>query len=108
MQESHLAVNLDSIKIVSVIGSGQMGRGIGAVAALAGYEVYLNDVDEEQLKEAHEEIKWSYDKTVENGGVTEVEVKAALDRITFTTDQEEAVGDADFVTEAAVERQNVK
>lgn len=71
---------------------------------LAGYNVYLNDIDDAQLEEAREEIQWSYEKIVENAGVTEAEV--ALDRITFTTDQEEAVGDAGLVTEAAVEQQS--
>jgi enoyl-CoA hydratase/3-hydroxyacyl-CoA dehydrogenase len=103
-----MVVNFDSIATVAVIGSGQMGRGIGAVAALAGYDIYLNDIDEDQLEEAREEIKWSYDKTVENDGATKAETEAALDQITFTTDLEEAVGDAEFVTEVAVERQDVK
>jgi enoyl-CoA hydratase/3-hydroxyacyl-CoA dehydrogenase len=103
-----MVVDLDSIATVAVTGSGQMGRDIDAVATLAGYDIYLNDIDEDQLEEAREEIKWSYDKTVKKDGATEAETEAALDRITFTTDLEEAVGDAEFVTEAAVERQEVK
>jgi len=103
-----MVVALEEIEIVSVVGAGQMGRGIAAVAALAGYEVFLNDVDESQLTEAEEEIEWSYGKAVENDSATAAETEAALDRITFTTELEEAVNDADFVTEAAVEKQSVK
>ena len=103
-----MVVDIDNIETVAVVGAGQMGRGIAAVAALAGYDTYVNDIDEEQLAEAEEEIGWSYDKTVEKGGATEDEVSEALDRLTFTTDMDEAVSDAEFVTEAAVEQQSVK
>jgi enoyl-CoA hydratase/3-hydroxyacyl-CoA dehydrogenase len=103
-----MVVTIDDIETVSVVGAGQMGRGIGAVTALAGYEVYLNDVDDSQLEEASEEIAWSYGKTVEKGHASESETSDALDRITFTTDFEEAIEPAEFVTEAAVEKQSVK
>ncbi|PGF17722.1 3-hydroxyacyl-CoA dehydrogenase [Natrinema sp. CBA1119] len=103
-----MVVDSDTIETVAVIGSGQMGRGIAAVAALSGYETTVNDIDEEQLVEAREEIEWSYEKTVESGNATQAEVDGAIDRLEFTTDLEEAVGDADFVTEAAVEQQSVK
>jgi len=103
-----MVVDSDTIETVAVIGSGQMGRGIAAVAALSGYETTVNDIDEEQLAEARKEIEWSYEKTVESGNATQAEVDGAIDRLEFTTDLEEAVGDADFVTEAAVEQQSVK
>ncbi|MFC5973474.1 3-hydroxyacyl-CoA dehydrogenase NAD-binding domain-containing protein [Halomarina salina] len=103
-----MVVDRTEIETVAVVGSGQMGRGIAAVAALAGYDTYLNDIDESQLEEASERIEWSYDKSVGNGRVTQEDADAALDRLEFTTDLDEAVGDADFVTEAAVEQQAVK
>ncbi len=103
-----MVVGIDDIETITVIGSGQMGRGIGAVAALAGYDVYINDIDESQLEEAEEEIEWSYGKAAEKGAATDDEVADALDRITFTTDFDEAVEGTDFVTEAAVEQQAVK
>src|ERR1700758_2324927 len=40
------------IKKVGVIGSGQMGNGIAHVAALAGFDVVLNDVSTDRLKSA--------------------------------------------------------
>lgn len=103
-----MVVELADIETIAVIGSGEMGRGIGSVAALAGYDVFLHDIDDGQLKDAREEIQWSFEKTVENGVATEAEAETAMDRITFTTDLEEAVSDAEFVTEAAVEQQAVK
>lgn len=85
-----------------------MGRGIGAVAALTGYETAIIDIDESQLEEAAEQIEWSYEKSVEKENATDEEADAALERLTFTTEFDEAVKDADFVTEAAVEQQVVK
>ena len=103
-----MVVEISDIETVAVIGSGQMGRGIAAVAALAGYETYINDIDEAQLEEAKEQIEWSYEKSVENGAATEAETDAAIKRLTFTTGLEEAVSDAEFVTEAVVEQQSIK
>ncbi|WP_226482743.1 3-hydroxyacyl-CoA dehydrogenase [Natrinema amylolyticum] len=103
-----MVVTIDTIDTITVVGGGQMGRGIAAVAALAGYETYVNDIDESQLEEAEEQIEWSYEKSVENGAATETEIDEAMDRLTFTSDFEEAAGNTDFVTEAAVEQQAVK
>ncbi|MGY4329489.1 3-hydroxyacyl-CoA dehydrogenase [Bradyrhizobium sp. LB7.2] len=38
------------IKKVGVIGAGQMGSGIAHVAALAGFDVVLNDISADRLK----------------------------------------------------------
>lgn len=103
-----MTVEIDDIESVATVGSGEMGRGIGAVAALAGYESYIQDIDESQLDLAEEKVRWSYNKVVEKDLQTEEEVEKALDRLTFTADLVEAVGDADFVTEAIVEQQDAK
>lgn len=103
-----MEIEFEDIATVTVVGAGEMGRGIAAVAALAGYEVFVNDVDPDQLDAAEENIGWSYDKTVEKGGASEQAVAEALDRITFTTDLTEAAEGAEFVIEAAAEIQDVK
>jgi enoyl-CoA hydratase/3-hydroxyacyl-CoA dehydrogenase len=96
------------IETTAVIGAGEMGRGIAAVAALAGYEAMICDVDPDQLDAAREHVEWSYGKSVERGAIGESDAEAALDRIETTTDLPEAVSEADFITEAAVEQQAVK
>ena len=96
------------IQQITVIGAGEMGRGIAAVAALAGYDTMLQDIDEDQLDAAMEQVEWSYGKVAEADDVTEADVEAALDRLTPTTSLEKAVADTDVVTEAAVEKQAVK
>ena len=96
------------IETTAVIGAGEMGRGIAAVAALAGYEAMICDVDPDQLDAAREHVEWSYGKSVERSTIGEPDAEAALDRIETTTDLPEAVSEADFITEAAVEQQAVK
>lgn len=96
------------IQRVTVIGAGEMGRGIAAVAALAGYETTVQDIDEDQLDDAMEQAAWSYDKLTEKGEIDAADAEKALDRLTTTTSLEDAVASTDFVTEAAVEQQAVK
>lgn len=96
------------IRRVTVIGAGEMGRGIAAVAALAGYETALQDIDDDQLDDAMEQAAWSYDKLTEKGEIDAADAEKALDRLTTTASLEDAIEQADFVIEAAVEKQAVK
>jgi len=98
----------DEIESIAVVGAGEMGRGIAAVAALAGYDTVVQDINTDQLDEAKEQIEWSYSKLVEKDDQAQADVDAALARIDFTNSLERAVESADFVTEAAVEQQAVK
>ncbi len=72
------------IRTVGIVGAGQMGAGIAQVFAEAGYEVTLNDLDQEQLDQAMETIASSYGRHVEKGRMTGPERDAALARITPT------------------------
>jgi len=45
------------IKKVGVIGAGQMGNGIAHVLSLGGYNVVLNDIDNNTLEKASHNIK---------------------------------------------------
>jgi 3-hydroxybutyryl-CoA dehydrogenase len=53
------------IKKIGIIGSGQMGKGIAHVCAVAGFEVHLMDIDLEALKQAMPSIKKSMSRLVE-------------------------------------------
>jgi enoyl-CoA hydratase / 3-hydroxyacyl-CoA dehydrogenase len=101
-------MDVADIESMAVIGAGQMGRGIGAVAALAGYEVTICDVDADQLESALEHIEWSYGKSVDRDSIGRDEADAARERIGTTTDLPEAVSEVEFAIEAAVEQQGIK
>jgi 3-hydroxybutyryl-CoA dehydrogenase len=95
------------IRTVGVVGAGQMGAGIAQVFAQAGYEVTLNDIDQEQLDKAMKKIAWGYGRQVEKQHMTEAESAAALARIKPTLALSE-LGPLDLIVEAATEDEAVK
>src|SRR3954451_14524426 len=73
-----------TIKKVGVIGSGQMGNGIAHVAALAGFDVVLNDISADRLKSAMATVNGNLSRQVTKKIITEDARKQALDRISST------------------------
>ncbi|MDH3667326.1 MAG: 3-hydroxybutyryl-CoA dehydrogenase [Paracoccaceae bacterium] len=95
------------IRTVGVVGAGQMGAGIAQVFAQAGYQVQLNDIDQDQLDAAMEKIAWGYGRLVEKGQLGADERDASLARITPTLDLS-ALGHSDLIIEAATEDEAIK
>ncbi|MCA6124858.1 3-hydroxybutyryl-CoA dehydrogenase [Bradyrhizobium sp. WSM 1704] len=96
-----------AIKKVGVIGSGQMGNGIAHVAALAGFDVVLNDVSADRLKSALATINGNLTRQVARKSISDAERKQALDRIT-SAETLDALADCDLVIETAVEKEETK
>jgi 3-hydroxybutyryl-CoA dehydrogenase len=96
-------MKLNQIKQVAIIGAGIMGHGFAQIFAFKGYSVFLYDIDEKILKSAMARIGASLDTFIEHGMIHSKEKKAALEKISVTTNLEEAVGKADFVLEAVPE-----
>jgi 3-hydroxybutyryl-CoA dehydrogenase len=99
---------IENVRKVLVVGSGAMGSQIGLVCALAGYDVAVQDISSEMLVKAKEQLSARLDRNVEKGRNSREEADAALGRMEFTTDLEEAAREADFVIEAAIEKLDVK
>lgn len=95
------------IKKVMVIGAGQMGGGIAQVCAQAGYEVLLNDIQEESFNKGLAVITKNLVRNVEKERMTEEEKQQVLSRITKSLTLEDAK-DVDIVIEAAVENMAIK
>ncbi|WP_420345404.1 3-hydroxybutyryl-CoA dehydrogenase [Pelagibius sp.] len=95
------------VKAVGVIGAGQMGSGIAHVCALAGYDVKLADISEDQAKAALDVIARNMDRQVKRGKIEAAEKDAALARIAPGGGLE-MFGDSDLVIEAASENEEVK
>jgi len=93
---------------VAVLGAGTMGRGIAHVAALAGYETALFDVDAAILARAEESIHRNLDKGVERGKVDAADADGAKARLALDTDLAAAVEEADLVIEAVPESMPLK
>jgi 3-hydroxybutyryl-CoA dehydrogenase len=96
-----------AIKKVFVVGAGLMGSGIAQVAATAGYQVTMRDINDEALAKGMASIEKSLGKFVEKGKVPEDTAKKALDSLKTTTDMADAK-DADLVVEAVFEKIELK
>lgn len=96
-----------NIKKVMVIGAGQMGSGIAQVCAQAGFDVFLNDLKEEFVQKGIGVITKNLSRSVDKGRMSEDEKAAALNRLTASTDLNDAKG-VDIVIEAAVENMEIK
>ena len=95
------------IRTVGVIGAGQMGNGIAHVAALAGCEVRLVDIDPGQIEKARETIAENLGRQLRREKISPKDRDAALARIRTGTDMA-LLGDCDFVIEAATENEEIK
>ena len=92
---------------LAVIGAGLMGSGIAQVAAQAGWEVMLRDLDDATVARGVAGVRASLERFAAKGTITADDVDNALNRITPTTDLE-AAADADVVIEAVFERLDAK
>ena len=101
-------MELEDINTIAVLGAGNMGHGIAEVAAIAGYDVRMRDINDEFVQNGYEGIEWSLGKLAENDQLTEEAADAALERVTPLVDMEDAVADADVVIEAVPEQMEIK
>ena len=90
------------IKMVGVVGAGQMGSGIAEVALTSGFNVLMRDVTLEAAQKGRSRIVKDFDRRILKGKMTEDEREATLQRL-YTTVKMEDFGKCDFVIEAAVE-----
>jgi 3-hydroxybutyryl-CoA dehydrogenase len=97
-----------SIERVAVLGAGTMGHGIAQVAALAGWDTRLYDIDEEALGAGLEKAAANLEAGVERGKVTPEARDAARARLKGTPDLATAVAEVDAVIEAVPEKLDLK
>lgn len=100
-------MNAENVRKVGVVGFGIMGSGIVEVAAKAGLEVMVVEVDEAALARGQAAIERSMAKAVERGKLSEEGRLDALARIGTATAVEE-LRDADLVIEAVTEDLDTK
>jgi len=95
------------IKVIGVLGAGTMGNGIAQVAAQAGYQVIMRDIEDRFVENGLRAIEKFLTKGVEKGKITEEAKKEALSRIRGTTRMED-LSEADLVIEAVFEDLDLK
>jgi len=85
-----------------------MGHGIAQVAAMAGHEVRMRDVDADIVAEGLTAIEDNLQGGVERDKLDPADVEATLDRIAGTTGLDEAVAGTALVVEAVPEDMALK
>jgi len=95
------------IEQVGVLGAGLMGHGIAQVAAQAGYEVLLRELDEATLQKGIAKIEKQLARAVEKGKSSQEDADGVRGRIKGTVDYG-ALASCDLVIEAITENLALK
>ena len=98
---------MSDVKLIGVIGAGQMGRGIAQVAAMSGFEVVLFDVNKDGLDFGFSFIQKQLDKGVAKDKWEQAFVDATMSSISTSTSMD-ALKECDLVVEAATENKKIK
>ncbi|XP_031627202.1 hydroxyacyl-coenzyme A dehydrogenase, mitochondrial-like [Contarinia nasturtii] len=102
-----------AIKHVTIIGGGLMGSGIAQVAATAGYDVTIVEVNNQLVEQAQNSIKNSLGRVAKKQFKDDTNeqtkfVSNVLNRINGSSDLQGVVKGTDLVIEAIVENINIK
>jgi 3-hydroxybutyryl-CoA dehydrogenase len=95
------------IKTIGVLGAGVMGNGIAQVAAMAGYNVIMRDIEDRFVEGGLKNIEKFLAKSVEKGKMTAEQKSGIMGKIKGTTKMED-LKDVDYVVEVVLEVMDVK
>jgi 3-hydroxybutyryl-CoA dehydrogenase len=96
-----------SYKIVGIVGTGAMGRGISQIAAQAGSLVKLMDSKAGAAEKAREAICTQWDKLVDKGRLQATEAASYKSRLILASTLAE-LADCDLIVEAIIEQLDAK
>ncbi|HJW95218.1 MAG TPA: 3-hydroxybutyryl-CoA dehydrogenase [Thermoanaerobaculia bacterium] len=96
-----------AIRKVGVLGCGLMGSGIAQVAAQAGYETVVREVEQKFLDKGLGGIQKSLGKFVEKGKMQQADMDACVGRLKGTTSLQD-LADCDIIIEAIIENSQLK
>lgn len=95
------------IKTIGIVGAGAMGRGIAQIAAQAGFDVLLFDLNTDAVAAAKDNLSQMWGKLAAKGKITAEVAEQSLKRVHPCNDLQ-ALSKVDLVIEAVVERLDVK
>ncbi len=98
-----MVLSAEQVKRVGVIGAGIMGHGIAQAYAQEGYPVAITDASKSALTGVKDRVKSNLETLAHEELIPEKEIDNIMARITVVDSLENAVRDADLVTEAVFE-----
>ena len=99
-------VDMD-IKKIGILGAGIMGSGIAQVAATSGFQVVVRDVNDDVLGAGQSKVEGSLQRMAKKGKVSEDDLKQIHDNIKWTTDIGNLSG-VELLIEAVPELEELK
>jgi len=93
----------EDIKIIAIVGAGDMGHGIAEVCAMAGLKVNLYDIKQEFVDKGIAKMKTSLEKQVTKQKMTADDFNKVIGNIKGFTSLKDAVANIDYMIEAAPE-----
>lgn len=100
-------MKLTEIKNIANIGAGTMGHAIALQFAMKGYNVKVYDRNQAGLDRGRVAIEHDL-QTFNEAGLIDEQPEDILGRLSYTSDLQDATGDADFVIESIVENEEIK
>ncbi len=101
-------MGIEQIKNICIIGAGNMGHQISMLCAIKGFKTVCTDISQDMLDNADKFVNIYLAGRVKKEKLTQDQANEARNNIRFTKDLEDAVKDADYVIEAAVEVLEIK
>ncbi|SMC83725.1 3-hydroxyacyl-CoA dehydrogenase family protein [Papillibacter cinnamivorans] len=96
------------IQTVACLGAGTIGASWAAYFLSKGLNVTVQDIDDRQIAAARAKVSALLKDMEEKKLLTQAEREAAAERASFTTQIAEAVKNAQFIQESALERYEIK
>lgn len=101
-------MNLNDIKTIACIGAGTVGSSWATYFLMKGFKVKVQDINEEIIENSKSRIIANFNTLMEKKVITEDKFEELDTLLTFTTKISEAVEDAQFIQESALEKYEVK
>ena len=98
---------MSEVKVIGVIGAGQMGRGIAQVGATSGFRVILNDLSQDLLVNSQNYIVAKLNKLLDKGKLTKLNVDESLSNLSISSNLND-LKDVDLIIEAVSEKKEIK
>ena len=96
------------IQKVLILGAGTMGLQIGVLCAVSGFEVTVFDTFEDALNGAKARVGKLAHRLADHNRFAKEKVAGALERISFSSDPQDAGKNVDFISESVPEDPKIK
>lgn len=103
-----MELKIEDINRVLILGAGTLGLRVSLQSAISGFETTIYDINEKAFDSAIKIQTGIIKVLIRDKKLTEAQAEAARQRLTFTTNAEEAAKDADFLNESVTENLALK